>query len=43
MPFSPAATPPLPSRRLRSALTLASLLALAACAQLPAPAERSAL
>ena len=43
MPFSPAATPPLPSRRLRSALTLASLMALAACAQLPAPAERSAL
>ena len=25
MPFSPVATPPLPSRRLRSALTLASL------------------
>ena len=41
MPFSPAATPPLPSRRFRSLLTLGSLMALAACAQLPDLAERS--
>ncbi len=43
MPFLPAATPPLPARRFRSALNLGSLLVLAACAQLPAPAERTAL
>ena len=43
MPFSPAATSSLPSRRFRSLLTLGSVMALAACAQLPDLAERSAL
>lgn len=43
MPFSPAATPPMPSRRFRSLLALGSVMALAACAQLPVPAERTAL
>lgn len=43
MPFSPAATPPLPSRRFRSLLTLGSVMALAACAQLPDLAERQPL
>lgn len=43
MPFSPAATPPMPSRRHRSLLALGSAMALAACAQLPDLAERQPL
>lgn len=43
MPFSPAAFPTAPHRRCRLALVLGSVMALAACAQLPDLTEGSAL